>query len=103
MRTAERNAIAGREGGLIAVIDALTDGIIKLHTKTYVQAVFFEHIAPSDYQTRLRLAEQLLKKYGPFLFPGEELLPHYILGANLEAFINGFVTHLHALRREWRY
>lgn len=101
--TAERNAITGREGGMISVIDSLTEGISKLHTETYIQGVFFDHIGRSDYETRFRLAEELLKKYGSFLFPGEELLHHAILGMNLEAFFHGFTTHLHALRREWRY
>lgn len=103
IRTAERNAITGREGGMISVIDTLTEAITKVHTENYVRAVFFDTIAPSDYDTRLRLANEILNRYGRFLFPGEELLPHYVLGMNLEAFINGFVTHLHALRRDWRY
>jgi hypothetical protein len=103
MRTAERNAIAGRDGGMIAVIDTVTESIIKLHTQIYVHSVFFDLIAPSDYNTRYRLADELLKKYGRFLFPDEELMPYYLLGNNLEEFIQGFVTHIHALRREWRY
>jgi len=103
MRAAERNAITGRDGGMIGIIDALTDSIIKLHTETYIRSVFFDRIAPSDYDTRLRLADELLKKYGQYLFPGEELLPHYFLGMNLETFIQAFATHLHSIRRDWRY
>ena len=103
IRLAERNAIMGREGGISAVIDAIRDGIIKVLTENYVRSVFFEAIAPSDYQTRYRLAEELLKRFGPLLFPNEELLPAAILGHDLEKLVNGFVSHLHGLRRAWRY
>jgi hypothetical protein len=100
--TAERNAIAGREGGMIGVIDQITDALGKQITTNYIRSVFFDLIEPGDYDTRLRLAEELLKKYGPYLFPGERLLPHYIIGANLETFIQGFATQLHGIRRQWR-
>lgn len=103
MRAAERNAITGREGGMIGVIDALTDGIGKLHLETYIHGVFFDQLGYSDVELRFRLAKELLDKYGSFLFPGEELQHYAILGSNLEAFVHGFVTHLHALRREWRH
>ena len=33
------------------------DAIIKLHSDNYIRGVFFENIAPSDYDTQLRLAE----------------------------------------------
>jgi len=100
--SAERNAITGRDGGMIDVLDKITESITKIQTEIYIRSVFFELIEPGDYDTRLRLAEELLKKYGPVLFPGEQLLPHYILGHDLEAFIQGFVTQLQGLRRQWR-
>jgi hypothetical protein len=100
--TAERNAITGRDGGMIDVLDKITEAITKLQTELYIRSVFFELIEPSDYDTRLRLAEELLKKYGPVLFPGEALLPIWIIGTDLEAFIQGFVTQLQGLRRQWR-
>jgi hypothetical protein len=99
---AERNSIAGREGGMIAVIDTMTEALVKQQTELYIRSVFFELIEPGDYETRLRLAEELLKTYGPFLFPGERLLPHYIIGANLETFIQGFATQLMGIRKQWR-
>jgi hypothetical protein len=78
------------------------DVLIRLHREAYLRSVFFERIAPSDYDPRLRLADEL-KKYGGILFPGEELLPHYFMGMNLEEVIKSFLTHLEELRREWRY
>ena len=74
LATAEANAIAGREGGLIAIVDALTEGICKLHTKMYVTSVFTDLVPPNDWDLRFRLAEELLKKFGPFL-EGERVLP----------------------------
>ena len=100
--TAERNAITGRDGGFIAIIDTITDAIIKHQTELYVRNVFFELLDPGDYDNRLRLAQELLKKYGPVLFPGEELLPHWILANNVEEFIHAFVNQLHTLRRRRR-
>jgi hypothetical protein len=83
---AERNAIAGREGGMIAVIDKITEALTKFQIESYIRSVFFELIRASDYETRMRLAEELLKKYGPLLFPGEKLVPFYVLGYDLESF-----------------
>ena len=103
LRTAERNAIMGRDGGMIRVIDAMTEGITKFLTENYIRAVFMDAISPSDYNTRFRLAEELIKRFGPVLFPHEELLHPAILGHDLEKLMNGFVQHLHSLRRAWRY
>lgn len=99
---AERNAIKGREGGMVSVLDSLTDAIVKSHTQSYIQAVFFDVLRPSDYDARLRLAQELLNKYAPVLFPGEELKPYWLLGANIEQFIQGFVTQLQGLRKQWQ-
>lgn len=99
---AERNAITGREGGMVSILDSLTDALVKSHTQSYIQSVFFDVLRPSDYDARLRLAQELLNKYAPVLFPGEEIKPYWLLGANIEQFIQGFATHIHALRREWR-
>jgi hypothetical protein len=102
MKTAERDAIAGRNGGLIAIIDQITEGLGKLALKNYISFVFFELIPHNDYELRERLAKELINKYGPVLFPGERLQPSWHLAANLEAFIEGFVMHLHGLRKQWR-
>jgi excisionase family DNA binding protein len=72
---------------VIAVIDALAEGILKAHLERYIKSVFLDLIAPSDYNTRLRLAEELLRKYGPLLYPGEQLLHPAFLAVNLEQFI----------------
>jgi hypothetical protein len=102
LRTAERNAVTGRDGGMIAIIDAMTDSLTKLHTKLYVERVFREYIPQSDLDTRMRLAQELLKQYGDFLFKGEELLPYFFLGMNIEEVIQAFVNHLHNIRRNLR-
>lgn len=97
----ERNAITGRNGGMITVIDDFTDAIIKLHINGRIHSVFFDLISPSDYDTQLRLADELLKKYGE-LFTDEELIPHYIVGMNLEEFVSSFIHMLTPIRRAWR-
>jgi hypothetical protein len=102
MYTAERDAIAGRNGGLIAIIDQITEALGKLVLKNYISYVFFDLVPRGDFELRDRLAKELIEKYGPVLFPGERLVPYYILGNNLEAFIEGFVMHLHGLRKQWR-
>ena len=75
---AESNAIKGRDGGLVAIIDALTEAIAKSHVESYIRSVFFDLVPASDYPLRMRLAEELLKKYGQHLFPGEQLLPRSV-------------------------
>lgn len=103
IRAAERNAITGREGGMIRVIDEFNEGIIKRHTQTYIQSIFYERIGPSDFATHMRLAAELLARFGPLLFSGEQLLPHYFVGTRLKEILQTFAMHLHAIRKEWRY
>jgi hypothetical protein len=100
---AERNAVRGREGGMIRVIDDFTEGIIKRHIQTYIESIFYERIGPSDFDLHLRLAAELLRRFGPVLFPGEELLPHYFIGMRLKEILQGFAVHVHAIRKQWRY
>ena len=88
---------------MIGVLDATTEGIAKVHVESYIHGVFFDVIAQRDAMTRLRLAEQLVHKVGPYLFPGEELTHPFILGANLEALYRNYVMAIHALRRQWRH
>ena len=87
---------------MVAVLDSLTDALVKFHTQSYIHAVFFDVIRPSDYDARLRLAQELLNRYAPVLFPGEEIKPYWLLGANIEQFIQGFVTQLQGLRNQWQ-
>ena len=101
IRTAEANAIAGREGGMIGVVDALTEGICKLHTKMYVDSVFKELVPPNDWDLRFRLAAEILNKYGPLL-EGEHLLPAEVCGVKLEEFVMTVVNIMHELRKKVR-
>ncbi len=103
LREQERNSITGRHGGMIRVIDTFTDAIINYHHEQHLHAVFFDLIAPSDYDTRLRLADEFLKKFGSALFPGQQLLPHYLVGLNLEEFITNYVRQLQTFRTGWEY
>jgi hypothetical protein len=103
LRTWERNAITGREGGMVAAIDAFTEGLLKLHRENYIRGVFMDNIGASDIYTRLQLAEELLAMFGKYLLPNDELLPAYFWVNNFEALMQGFATHLHEIRREWRY
>jgi len=103
LRTWERNALTGREGAMVATVDALTEGLLKLHRETYIRRVFMDNIGASDIHTRLLLAEELLAMFGKYLFPNDELLPAYFWVNNFEALMQGFAAHLHDIRREWRY
>lgn len=98
MLTAERNAIKGREGGMIRVIDEYTDAIIKRHTQVYIETVFYERIAFDDYPLRMRLAAELLKRVGP-MFPGEELLPEWVVGWNIQEVIAAYAQLMYPVRR----
>jgi len=99
----ERNAITGRNGGMISVIDDLTDALVQLHSQSHIELVFFDLIAPSDYETRFRLAQELVEKYGPVLFPDKKIVHYAIIGCNLQEFVASFVTHLRELRRTWQH
>ncbi|HEY3439717.1 MAG TPA: hypothetical protein VGK29_03150 [Paludibaculum sp.] len=99
----ERNAITGRNGGMISVIDEFTDALVQLHITTRIELVFFDLIPPSDYDTRFRLADELLQKYGTILFRDKELVHHAIIAMNLQEFVTSFVMTLRDLRRSWQH
>jgi hypothetical protein len=101
LRTAEANAIAGREGGMILVVDSLTEGICTLHTKMYVDAVFNELVPPNDWGLRFRLAAELLHKYGA-CFEGVPLQPVEVYGANLEEYVMTVVKIMHEMQKKVR-
>lgn len=102
LRTAERNAITGRDGGMIAVTDTITESLTKLHTKTYVERIFQERIAHSDFITRFQLGKELVKKYGQFLPEGDEILPYEYFAINIEASIQAYANYINAMRRNAR-
>jgi len=102
MRAAEMKALTGREGGLIGVINQLTEGILRLHAENYVKNVFYDHIPASDFDLRLRLTRELLKTHGQRLFPGEQMLPDFLLMADIESVIKAFVAQLEPIRRSLR-
>jgi hypothetical protein len=103
IHNAERSAITGRDGGVIAIIDKITDAILKEHIEIYVHSVFYEFIPSSDFDLRYRLAAELMSKYGQYLFPDEELLHPMVAATNLEAFVSNFSKMLHGLRRIVRW
>jgi len=102
MSGAARNAIAGREGGMIAIIDNITDAILKESIERYMHSVFFEYVPSIDIQLQIRLAEELMNRCRGLL-PGEELLHIMFPASNLEAFITSYAKLSHPLRRVVRW
>jgi hypothetical protein len=102
LTSAERNAITGRAGGMIGVIDAITDGLVKFHVDAYIKAVFRKLLALSDFETRCWIVEQVMRRYGGELFPDEELKRPEQWAGQMEEFVTSFVMHIHALRGQWR-
>jgi hypothetical protein len=98
---AERQAMLGRDGGLIRVIDELTDGVVKERIDTYIDLVFLDYL-PRDLDEKVVLARELLTHYGNVLFPNDKLKHPFLLAVNIEAFLKQFATHMHTMRKEWR-
>jgi hypothetical protein len=98
---AERNAILGRDGGLIRVIDDLTDGMVKEQIDTYIDLIFFDYLS-RDLDDKVVLAQELLTHYGNILFPNEKLKHRLLLAVDIETFLKQFATHMHAMRKDWR-
>jgi hypothetical protein len=100
--TAERNSITGRDRGLIGVLDDLTDALVRQALETHLDFVLTEYV-PNDDDMRLWLAEELLRIYGPALFPGEKLRPAHVLAVNIETTLKNFAMNIHTLRKQWRW
>lgn len=98
----ERRCLTGREGGAITFADELAEALEKYHTELYLRRVFYDAFAPWDYETRLRLATELLDHYGRYLFPEDTLQHPVLFAANFEHFIRAFINQLHVIRKAWR-
>lgn len=96
----EKNAVRGRDGGMIGVIDAITDALVKQQTDAYLDRVLWEFI-PTDHHARLQLAEALLAEYGPRLSPGDDRIPAFALANNLEGTLKGLANMIRSSRRDW--
>ena len=96
---AVKNAIRGRRGGLIGLIDAIAEAFQKEALEKYVRYVIDTRICLLDFEQVIAFAEQYLDQYGRYLLPGEELMSKYELAANLEAIIQYHVQIMDNFRQ----
>lgn len=96
---AEKESIRGESSGFIGVVDKLTEALIELHKRAYLKSVFYDLIEPSDYETKLDLAEEYLRVFGRHLFHNSTLMHPGIVAAHLESVIEGHIAAINnALR-----
>jgi hypothetical protein len=95
---AVKNAIRGRQRGLIGVIDAIAESMKEAAVKQYVTAVFLDCINPVDFYTKVAFMQEYIQRYGSVVLPGEELLSPYELAANLDAVIQNHVRLINQFR-----
>jgi hypothetical protein len=96
----ERDAILNRNGGLIAILDKITEALVKQHIQAYIEGVFFDYM-PTDPHLRLRLAEELLR-YFPQL-RGDDMQPAFFFSANIEQVLTKFAMDWNRARMLLRY
>ncbi|MDH3973495.1 MAG: hypothetical protein OEV42_04360 [Deltaproteobacteria bacterium] len=91
-----KNAIRGRHGGMIALIDALAEEIKNDAIEKHISYVIDTHISPLDFEVQCEVIEQYLNKYAKYMIPGEEMMSPYLLAANYQKVIR---MHIEVIRR----
>jgi len=90
LHEAERDAFYVRNGGgIIGVIDKMTETIAKEQMEAYFDSIFFDYL-PVDQDVRIRLAEELLERFGSRLYSGPDMKKAEILAANIEHHLKTF-------------
>ena len=93
-----KNAIRGRDGGMIKILDIITKGLKREAVTHYVTAVFLDVIDPIDWDTKVRFMEKYIERYGHVVLPDEELLSPYELAAHMETVIQNHVSLINQFR-----
>ncbi len=96
---AVKNAIRGREKGLVGFIDVIADSLRDEAVEKYIMYVVTTHIPPMDYDLKVRLMKEYLKKYASHILPNEQLMSPYELAANIESLIKFHMEWINSLRK----
>ena len=94
---AYKNALRGRHGGLVAVIDEIADAMKKEAVDRYISSVFLEYINPTDYDTCVAFMREYIDRYGHVALPGEDLESPYLLATKIEVVIQNHVRVINEL------
>ena len=95
---AVKNALRGRGGGLIGLIDNVADAMEEQAVEQYFTAVLTRYASVLDFDYRVMLATQVLQQYGRHMLPGEHLPSPYELAARIDSFIKYLVKVSNSLR-----
>jgi hypothetical protein len=95
---AEKDSIKGLDGGLIAVIDKVTEKLIEEHKNIYLRTIITDYIEPNDFEHRLKLAEEYLNRFGKHLYGNDHLKHIALIAANIESVIEGHIMALNQQR-----
>ncbi len=93
-----KNALRGRDRGLVGVIDDIAEAMKQEAVKQYVTAVFLDGMDPLDFETRVAFMEEYIRRYGNVVLPGEDLMSPYELAAHLEVVIENHVKLVNQFR-----
>ncbi len=93
-----KNCLRGRDGGLIKVLDTITEGMKREAVQQYVTSVFLDAIDPLGWDIRIRFMEEYVQRYGHLVLPDEELLSPTELAAHMEAVIESHVGLVNQFR-----
>lgn len=96
---AVKNALTGRHGGLVSIIDQIAEAIKDEAVTQYVTAVFLDCIDPNDFSTRTALMREYKRIYGHVILPGDRLLSAEELAANIELVIDRHVQLINEFRK----
>lgn len=91
-------SLGGREGGVIAAIDLIAEGIMEDATEKYITYILSTYVNPLDYDSKVALMKEYRAEYAHVL-PGEELMSAYELAANFDAFIKFHLQWINSFRK----
>jgi hypothetical protein len=103
LRDAVRNILLQREGGIMGALDKITEGFHKEKQEARFKLVFSQCI-PVDQHAQLRLARELMQRYGQVFGKDspDRKIPE-LIAANIEQEIRQFIRFMHAAKQHTTY
>lgn len=96
---AMKNAIRGREGGLISLVNKIAQSFEEESLQKYIRYVIDHMLNRLDFNQMVLFAQQYLNQYAKYLLPEEEVMTPYELAANLEGIIKYHIQVLNSYRQ----
>ena len=93
-----KDSLAGREGGIVAVLDMITEKMKDEATESYITYILNRYVNPLEYDSKVSLMQEYINEFAHVL-PGERLMSAYEMASNFEGLINFHLKWIYSFRR----